>query len=118
MTVAYLIAELFEPAWAKRARDAFDRDPLNGWIGIDARAAAVFSVALNEQLPAGHRLSGTRWRAVGRVDCEDDIAFVASDGRCALVHLTWQKESDPRWPRAAIYSAVGEARAVLDGASN
>ncbi|MCI5078476.1 hypothetical protein [Oricola sp.] len=107
------VALWMEPAWARRAREAFAASPIDGWVAIDARAAAVFSAALAEQLPPGHHIAGTRWRAVGRVGGQDDVLFAAHDGRFAAVHLTWQKETDPRWPRAGLFASLDAARDAI-----
>jgi hypothetical protein len=36
----------------------------------------------------------------------DDVLFRIADGRLALVHLTWHKESDARWPHTLIISSL------------
>lgn len=106
----YRLAQWFEPIWARRARAAIAGRPIEGWIDIDAFSAAVFTVALAEQLPPGHRLCDRRWRAIARVDGLDDMLYLSRDGQCAAVHLTWQKERDPRWPRCAVVASLDEAR--------
>lgn len=107
------LAGWFEPAWTARARAELARDPIPGWIGLDAWSGAVFTGALKDQLPPEHALRPGRWRAVGRVDGYDDVLFMARDGRVAWVHMTWQKETDRRWPESAIFASLPEAREGL-----
>ena len=110
MGISERLAEWLEPRRVKRARLAFRADPIAGWCGFDAWTGAVFTGALKDQLPPGHALRPGRWRAIGRVDGYDDILFLAADGRVARVHLTWQKESDSRWPESAIFPSMRDAR--------
>lgn len=107
------LARWLEPGWAGRARLDFARDPVDGWIDIDPWSAAIFTGALKDQLPPKHAMRPGRWRAIGRVDGQDDVMFAARDGRVAWVHLTWQKETDSRWPEAALFSSLAEARVGL-----
>jgi hypothetical protein len=59
-------------------------------------------------MPVGHTLHGREVRAVARCEDCDDVAFeVAGAGLC-IVHLTWQREADPRWPHASIVEHLPE----------
>jgi hypothetical protein len=63
---------------------------------------------LRREMPVGHALYGREVRAVARRDDCDDVAFeVAAAGLC-VVHLTWQRETDPRWPHAMFVDALPE----------
>ena len=107
------LAEWLEPRWVFRARTEFARDPIEGWTSFDALTGAIFSGALKDQLPPKHALRPGRWRAFGRIGGYDDVLFATRDGRVAWVHMTWQKERDPRWPEAAVFASMAEARHVL-----
>jgi hypothetical protein len=52
-----------------------------------------------------HPLRGGGWRAVGRSDGSDDVLYAAADGRVAVVHLTWTRETIDGWPSAALYES-------------
>jgi hypothetical protein len=52
-----------------------------------------------------HSLRGAAWRAVGRSDGSDDVLYAAPDGRVAVVHLTWTKETIDGWPSTAVYES-------------
>jgi hypothetical protein len=61
---------------------------------------------LARELPRRHVLAGIPVKAIGfRQDC-DDVAFELLDGTCriAVVHLTYTRESNPRWPHADLYA--------------
>lgn len=108
------LAAWLEPRWVRDAREEFERNPAKGWVGIDAWSGAVFTGALKDQLPPKHRLRPGRWRAIGRVDGLDDVLFMARDGRVAWVHMTWQKETDSRWPESQVFGSLDEARPGLE----
>jgi hypothetical protein len=72
---------------------------------------------LARELPPGHRLFGRKVRAVARRVDRDDFLFVvepvdrsgpfrAAPPEWALVHLTWSKETDPRWPSTEMYPSI------------
>ncbi len=59
-----------------------------------------------------HPLYGKRLRAVAKRIDRDDVIFAGSD--CiALVHLTWKKETDPRWPSTYLFDNVEDLAAQL-----
>ena len=69
-----------------------------------------FHLELEKEIIKGHIFFGIKTRAIARrTDC-DDFLFELLDGsgRLAVVHLTWQKETDPQWPWAEIYRDLGE----------
>jgi hypothetical protein len=55
----------------------------------------------------GHPLFGVTVRAVARRFDQDDVLF-AWDAGVAVVHLTWSRETDPRWPSTARYASIEE----------
>jgi hypothetical protein len=83
-------------------------DGVSGWRAIEGNEAATFEGELRREMPAGHALHGREVRAVARRDDRDDVAFeVAGAGLC-VVHLTWQRETDPRWPHASFVECLPE----------
>jgi len=63
---------------------------------------------LRRELPSDHVLAGIPLSALGfRQDC-DDMLFALQDGsaRVAVVHLTFQKERDPRWPATELFNSI------------
>jgi hypothetical protein len=60
---------------------------------------------LGREVPPGHVLADLPVRARARRQDRDDVLFEILDGsgRFAQVHLSYQAESDPRWPTTAIF---------------
>ena len=52
---------------------------------------------LKREVSRLHPLYGIEAKAIGQ-GREDDFLFALADGRCALVHLTWKRESSAEWP--------------------
>ena len=80
------------------------------WVAIgDPALSEIRAKALTDRLrhdvPHGHPLFGRGITAVAaRMDC-DDVLFEVDDpvSSLAVVHLTWRRETDPRWPRTTMY---------------
>ena len=69
--------------------------------------AVLLSAELEKELPPGHVLCGARATAVAtRVD-RDDVLFEIEGGKStlAVVHMTWQREKDPKWPAVKLFSS-------------
>lgn len=63
---------------------------------------------LRRELPPGHVLFDVLVRGLGyRQDC-DEVALALLDGshKYAVVHLTYSKETDPRWPDTDIMESA------------
>jgi hypothetical protein len=73
---------------------------------------------LRRELPAGHILAGLPVIARARRQDRDDVLFEILDGsgRLAQVHLTYQAESDPRWPTTVVFPTEADwlSRMVAD----
>ena len=69
-----------------------------------------FEAELQRELLPGHVLAGKKVSVVGKKRTYDDYLFlVHSDPpKLAHVHLTWQKESNPKWPWTVLYSTAQE----------
>jgi hypothetical protein len=68
------------------------------WELIPLEQREVLDRELDRELCAAHALAGTAHVAVARRVDRDDVLFIIDDERLALVHLTWNRETDPRWP--------------------
>ena len=60
---------------------------------------------LRKELSQGHILYGAKLRAVAFRKDRDDVLFEVdnSDHPLVVVHLTWRRESDPRWPTTVFF---------------
>ena len=65
---------------------------------------------MQRELPIGHALHGIAVTALGRWDDKDDVLFALLDGtgRLAAVHLTFQVETDVRWPGFSMFASEAE----------
>ena len=85
-----------------------------GWRALGLLARLRFTHALRRQMAPMHFLRGTRPRAIMACGSSDDVLFELTDGRAAIVHLTWVRETVPEWPRAQVYESVDLALEELD----
>ena len=82
---------------------------LEPWMPIDSEdARRAFEGELHRELGAAPLLFGSPAVALAKRQDQDDVLFELQDGRVAEVHLTWRgrPESDPQWPRTAIYPSL------------
>ncbi|GAA6143194.1 hypothetical protein [Hydrogenophaga sp. 5NK40-0174] len=65
---------------------------------------------LHRELPEGHVLHGKPVKAMGRREDRDQALFALQDGtgRLAVVHLTFQVETDVSWPRFSMFGSEAE----------
>jgi len=85
---------------------------LTPWRIIDAsdevpNRAETLSAWLESEIPPKHVLYGSKARAVAtRID-RDDVLFEIQGGDMplAVVHMTWRRETDPRWPSTKLYQS-------------
>ena len=80
------------------------------WIPVSGDAAANLERELARELPDGHVLLAVPVRAIARRDDADDVVVETADGRRCIVHLTWNVETDPRWPRCEFVTGPSEGR--------
>ena len=78
------------------------------WLSVGRLGAFRLDRELLRELPSGHRLEGTRWTAIARSTAGDDVLYASRDGKLALVHLTWKKETRPEWPATYLYGSIDE----------
>jgi hypothetical protein len=60
---------------------------------------------LKRDLPGGHVLSRVDVKIVARRIDKDDVLceLEGAEYPLAVVHMTWRKETDPRWPRTRFF---------------
>jgi hypothetical protein len=85
---------------------------LSPWriIASSSERPGRLSTELSSELSPKHVLYGLQAKPVAiRID-RDDVLFEIEGGPAplAVVHLTWQKESDSRWPRTRIFATWEE----------
>ena len=73
------------------------------------KGADALTAELSSELVPKHVLYGLTAKAVAaRID-RDDVLFeiegADADMSLAVVHLTWRKESDPRWPTTRFFAS-------------
>lgn len=76
-------------------------------LGVsDAGQAERLSNEFRSEVPLGHVLHGATVKAVAiRVD-RDDVLFEVESALLplAVVHLTWKRETDQRWPTTKFFA--------------
>jgi len=98
---------------AKVARRSVMALAHDDWYAIGWPQSQRLEVELRRELTSRHRMCGQAWTAIARASASDDVLFLATDGQAAIVHLTWQKESSPNWPQAALFQDIGTAIEAL-----
>ena len=90
-------------------------DYLEPWYALSDEACTTLSAELSRELPPQHVLKGVPVKCLARRQDRDDVLFELNDGsgRLAVVHLTWQVEREPSWPRTVVYAGVSEWLAVM-----
>jgi hypothetical protein len=79
---------------------------LEPWYAI-ANSEAI-ERQLRSELPRDHILAGVPVSAVAQRQDRDDVLFSLDDGsgRMAVVHLTYSKNIDSRWPSTQVYASL------------
>ena len=64
---------------------------------------------LHRELPPGHALTGHTCTPLAVLIRDSDwVAMELKEAGYAAVHLTWNKESDPRWPHTEFFKSLEE----------
>jgi hypothetical protein len=81
----------------------------------EAQMRKVVTEELRREVGAGHPLADARATVVARCTACDDVALALSDGRLAVVHLTWsgRRERAP-WPSTTVFGSVAEAQRGIE----
>lgn len=71
-----------------------------GWEILDRERNRVFNDEIAREAPKGHQLFGEPVRSVAKAAGSDDVIIESPGvgGKWAIVHLTYQVETDPQWP--------------------
>ncbi len=80
------------------------------WQLISPDYAPKAEAELHREMCAGHVLFGRSAAAIGRrKDC-DDVLFYLGEAlpRFAVVHLTFQQETRPEWPRTSVFDSLDD----------
>jgi len=88
-----------------RVHPSVDPGSLPGewWLVQDERQSADLTRELHREKPPGHVLHGVRAEPVAVKRHLKDVIFWLPDSKqWASVNLTYQDESDPRWPSATL----------------
>ncbi len=86
---------------------------LGQWRDVEGNEAIALQAELKRELSPDHELYGldlVPWQIAWP---DKDVAFTLSDGRVALVHLTFNCETGPKWPFFKIFASKAEARPRL-----
>lgn len=78
---------------------------LEPWRPVDAKLRETAERELGRELVRGHPLHGRECRCVAAGDV-DDVLFIVDGEALAIVHLTWSRERDPRWPSTRLLPDV------------
>ena len=85
------------------------------WWAVQGTDASELEQELQREAPKGHVLHGLSVQAVGvRRHLKDVVFWVPSLEQWALVHLTRQVETDPRWPSTTCTRNWDDLVAELD----
>lgn len=79
------------------------------WRDVEGDEAAALQAELKRELCPDHPLHGldaVPWQVAWP---DSDVAFTLSDGRVALVHLTFNRETGPDYPFFKFFASKAEA---------
>ncbi|MBT9254431.1 hypothetical protein KMZ32_01825 [Phycicoccus sp. MAQZ13P-2] len=84
------------------------------WTDVrGTEAGAELEAELAREVAANHPLAHVSVQAVAVRKLRKEVIYAVPDGRWVWVHLTWTKESDPRWPSTVIVPTWDELLAEL-----
>jgi|SRR5579871_5896879 len=78
------------------------------WVIIhDDRRSELLLGQVRSTVPPAHVLYGARLRVIAERLDRDDVLVEIEGGQkpLAVVHLTWHKETDPRWPSTRLFDS-------------
>jgi hypothetical protein len=84
-------------------------DWLVPWHPVDDPAVRRSLLAeFQREIPKGHVLTGASLTVIGRRQDRDDVLFALSDGRVAIVHLTYanKREHLPAFPWTRVFDSL------------
>ena len=90
--------------------DPSELDWPDNWGALHYDDIPKFTRELNKEICKDHILYGLPLCALGRCQGNDNFLFQIESAaeKFALVHLTWRKETDPRWPTTMLFNSFEE----------
>jgi hypothetical protein len=81
-----------------------------------ATAEASLVAELKRELCIGHVLMGREVQVLARRQDRDDVLFALCDepGQVAMVHLTFNRETNPNWPRTEVFASIEGWRPTME----
>ncbi len=78
------------------------------WLPASPEQAYEAEAELSRELCGGHVLFGRSVAAIGfRQDCDDVLFYLGESAPSfAVVHLTFQRETKPRWPCTTLFDSI------------
>ena len=78
------------------------------WLPISREQASQAEAELPRELCPDHILFGRSVTAIGyRQDCDDVLFYLREPTPSfAVVHLTYQRETQPKWPETALFDSL------------
>ena len=84
------------------------------WHEITSEAERKdLSKELRREVSIWHALAWKRPRAIARRQDRDDVLFELGSDRWAIVHLTWHREWNRRWPATRTFESSEAVAAQL-----
>ena len=89
------------------------------WHAISSDRAAKMEVEIHREMCPEHLLFGRSVSAIGvRQDCDNVLFYLGESApRFAVVHLTYRRETNPKWPNTELFdtlAALIEQRLIPD----
>lgn len=80
------------------------------WKILTEEESLKFSEELQKEVGEAHSLYGVSARAIARHEKLDDFLFETPSPITpyVVVHLTWHKESSPKWPSTEGFSSLAD----------
>jgi hypothetical protein len=82
------------------------------WKSIHPPLGLELTAELKKEINEGHPLFGEKVIAIARrVDCDDVLfSIINSEGRLAVVHLTWseKRKESTDWPAVDFYESLAD----------
>lgn len=82
---------------------------LGQWRDIEVEEATALQAELKRELCPDHPLYGQEAEPWLISWPDKDVAFALPDGRVALVHLTYNRETSPDYPFFKVFASKAEA---------
>jgi hypothetical protein len=84
-------------------------------VRSEAQEADQLRRELLRELRAGHMLHGADLRVVARALPQDEVIVETSDGRVALVHMTWSGHPEaPPWPTTEFLTSAEHLEQTIE----